>query len=259
MHSQNSLTLSLIDCPKGSILPVLPKQAASRMPSHTYAHSPSMPPIPVGTQLSSEGIELCVVGNLRIPSDPHAVTAPLLQANTPISAGTSTFSLHKEGVSLAWITLSDKGAQGVRQDTAGPMIPECIAQALPLCLSQGFLLPDDPFALRALLTECALTNHYDIIITSGGTGITQRDTTPEATMKVLDTHLPGFTHAMMAHSLSKTPYAMLSRACAGIIGTTLVINLPGSRKAVLENLEVLLPALGHTLAKLHNDPSDCGG
>ncbi len=76
---------------------------------------------------------------------------------------------------------------------------------------------------------------------------------------MLDAHLPGFVVAMMTKSLEKTPRAVLSRACAGVLGTSLIINFPGSRKAALENLEAVLPALEHTLAKLHNDPSDCGG
>ena len=121
------------------------------------------------------------------------------------------------------------------------------------------MLPDDAAALRALLTELALGQGYDIICTSGGTGVGPRDVSPEATLAVLDKRLPGFEQAMMQAGLDKTPTASVSRAVAGVIGGCICINLPGSRKAVVENLAAVLPALGHALDKLHGDPADCGG
>ena len=100
---------------------------------------------------------------------------------------------------------------------------------------------------------------YDIICTSGGTGVGPRDITPQTVAPLLDLELPGFATAMMLESLKKTPHAAISRAVCGVLGPSIVITLPGSRKAVLENLAAVLPALPHALDKLHGDPADCGG
>ncbi len=147
----------------------------------------------------------------------------------------------------------------MREDLSGPAIRELTAARLPLCHSQGFLLPDEPAQLRALLTDLALHQGYDLICTTGGTGLSPRDTTPQVTAALLDTPLPGFSQAMMAASLAQTPHAAISRAVAGVLGQSIIINLPGSRKGALENLAAVLPALPHALDKLHGDPADCGG
>jgi molybdenum cofactor synthesis domain-containing protein len=98
----------------------------------------------------------------------------------------------------------------------------------------------------------------DLILTTGGTGLSPRDVTPDATLKVIDKEVPGFSEAMRAESLKKTPHAMISRAIVGTRGTSLIVNLPGSPKSVKENLSVILPALPHALSKLKGDPSECG-
>ena len=134
---------------------------------------------------------------------------------------------------------------------------ELVRPILPLCFEQRFLLPDDPDALRALVLELAIGQGDDLIVCSGGTGLTPRDLTPEALLPVLSRRLPGFEQCMMRVSLDKTPYAALSRSLAGTVGTCLVLALPGSVKAVDENLSAVLPAMVHTLAKLHGDASDC--
>jgi molybdenum cofactor synthesis domain-containing protein len=161
------------------------------------------------------------------------------------------------GFSLAWITLSDSGVQGKRKDSSGPQIPELVSNYLPLSLSQGFLLADDVSSIQSLLTHLALTEKFDLIITTGGTGVAPRDVTADVTAALVQKRLPGFEQAMMDASLTVTPHAIISRAVAGILGTSLIINLPGSPKGVRENLAPLLPALHHTLDKIHGDPTDC--
>jgi molybdenum cofactor synthesis domain-containing protein len=103
------------------------------------------------------------------------------------------------------------------------------------------------------------SGNIDLILTTGGTGVAPRDVTPEATLAVIDRELPGMAEAMRAGSLKKTPRAMISRAVAGIRKQTLIVNLPGSPRAVRENLAVVLPALPHTIEKIKGDPSECGG
>lgn len=166
--------------------------------------------------------------------------------------------LENPGYSLAWVTLSDKGAKGERQDKSGPLIEEMVRQCLQLRHVQGYIIPDEEPLLRALLTDLALVQGYDLILTTGGTGVSPRDVTPEAMQKILERELPGFSASMLMASLSKTPHAAISRAKAGTLGTSLIINLPGSPKAVAENLVAVLPAIGHTLEKIKGDPSDCG-
>ncbi|MDE7240998.1 MogA/MoaB family molybdenum cofactor biosynthesis protein [Desulfovibrio sp.] len=188
-----------------------------------------------------------------------ARSCPVLEALAPVQGGVPrTFLAEKRGFAAAWVTLSDKGALGLREDEAGPLIGRMLGEALPLALCGGYLLPDEPALLRALLSDLALHQGFDLVCTTGGTGLSPRDRTPEATEKVLDYLVPGMAQAMMAQSLQATPRAVLSRAVAGVAGRSLILNLPGSPRAVRENLAAVLPALGHALAKLGGDSSDCG-
>lgn len=171
--------------------------------------------------------------------------------------GGQDFKIIRQGFSLAWITLSDKGAAGAREDQSGPLIQEIVGTHLDLSLSRGFIIPDDFNLLKSLMVQLALTSGFDLIITTGGTGLGPRDITPEAAASVMDKRLPGFEQAMMAFSLTKTPHAMISRAAAGTLGWSVIINLPGSPKGVRENLQVVMPSLKHALKKLQGDKSDC--
>lgn len=153
------------------------------------------------------------------------------------------------------LTLSDKGARGERDDESGKLLGELIAPVGRLARYQ--VIPDDFDTIVKLLTSWVDDLQLDLILTTGGTGLSPRDLTPQATEKVLDYQIPGIAEAMRSASLQVTPHGMLSRGLSGVRGRSLIVNLPGSPKAVRENLEVLLPALPHALAKLQGDPDDC--
>ena len=144
----------------------------------------------------------------------------------------------------AVITLSDKGSRGEREDKSGPLIVEMLTAA-GYVVEETMLLPDEAKALKAQLIRLADGRQVNLILTTGGTGFSPRDITPEATYAVADRNAPGIAEAMRYHSLSITPRGMLSRAASVLRGKTLIVNLPGSPKAVKENLEYILPSLGH--------------
>ena len=157
----------------------------------------------------------------------------------------------------AWITLSDKGAAGEREDKSGPLIGEMLTEA-GYDVVEGLLLPDGVAALKTQLMRLADQRQVNVIFTTGGTGFSERDLTPEATLEVCDRMAPGIAEALRAYSLTKTPHAMLSRAASGIRKKTLIINLPGSPKAVRESLEYLIPPLSHGLGVLRGTDGECG-
>ncbi len=159
-------------------------------------------------------------------------------------------------IRAAVITLSDKGSQGLREDESGRIIRDLIG---PIGAEARYyaLLPDERSIITEKLRELSDSGTIDVIFTTGGTGVSPRDVTPDATRDVIDRELPGMAEAMRAESLRKTPHAMISRAVAGIRGRTLIVNLPGSPKAVRENLAVILPALRHAIEKIKGDPSEC--
>ncbi len=159
------------------------------------------------------------------------------------------------GFAIGVLTLSDKGARGEREDGSGRLIREMVAPLGSVALYR--VIPDEEEQIVAALVEWVDRESLDLILTTGGTGLSPRDETPEATARVIDRNVPGIAEAMRAASLAKTPFGMLSRGLAGIRRSTLIVNLPGSPKAVRENLEVVLPVLEHALQKLQGDPRDC--
>lgn len=154
------------------------------------------------------------------------------------------------------LTLSDKGSVGERVDTSGPQICRLVTDIGHVTHVE--ILPDNQKQIEALLLDWS-GQGLDLILTTGGTGLTPRDTTPEATLNVVDRLVPGMAEAMRMSGMQKTPHAMLSRGIAGICKRTLIVNLPGSEKASRENLEAILPALPHALATLQGSTGDCGG
>ena len=152
--------------------------------------------------------------------------------------------------------MSDKGSRGERVDESGDL-------AYSMLEGDGFemvikkIVPDNREDIISTLKDWCDNKKLSLIVTSGGTGLSPTDVTPQAMLKVIEFEVPGIAEAMRAASLIKTPHAMISRAMAGVRGSCLIINLPGSPKGVKENLEVVLPALKHAVSKLSGDTTDC--
>lgn len=163
----------------------------------------------------------------------------------------------KAGYTFAVLTMSDKGSRGLREDTSGAYLQEILVREGYILQSYQVIADDQQKIIDSLID---LVDHQQIslIVTTGGTGVSPSDLTPEAMSQVIDQEIPGMAEAMRSASLAKTSRAMLSRGKVGIRKQSLIINLPGSLKAVKENLQVVLPVIPHALEKISGDEGDCG-
>jgi molybdenum cofactor synthesis domain-containing protein len=157
----------------------------------------------------------------------------------------------------AILTLSDKGSRGERVDESGPALAAWLKDR-GVSTVQSLVIADEFEQIVTVLTEWADSDSADLILTTGGTGVSPRDITPEATIQVVERVIPGLGELMRLKSMEKTPMASLSRAVAGIRNQSLIINLPGSPKGALENLEAVWPTLGHAVEKIRGGQEDCG-
>lgn len=246
---------ALRDIKRGEIL------FAASPPAETalLVEAKPVPRLAAGTSLYSGDSPIFLsLGNVRLPAAyalaEHGVW---LKALIDVGAGRHSLKSKKDGFTLAWVTVSDKGSRGEREDLAGPAVEEAVRETLPIAYAEGLVVPDEERDLKAVFVDLALTRGFDLVISTGGTGVAPRDVTPEAALAVVEKRLPGFERAMTNASLAKTPTGAVSRAVAGTLGISLLINLPGSVKAVRECLAAVLPAVKHTIEKLQGDPSDC--
>lgn len=156
-------------------------------------------------------------------------------------------------ICIGILTISDRGSRGEYRDLSGPAIRALVTERLEASIEREAIIPDERTVIAGTLRAWADEAGLDLVLTTGGTGFAPRDVTPEATRDVIEREAPGLAEAMRAASLCVTPHAMLSRAVAGIRGRTLIVNLPGSPKAVRENLATILPALPHAVELLHGE------
>ncbi len=157
-------------------------------------------------------------------------------------------------IRIGILTVSDRSSRHERLDLSGPALSQAVVEHGWEVVHTA-ILPDEQDEIAGLLIQWADSGEMDVILTTGGTGFSRRDVTPEATLSVIQRLTPGLAEAMRSSSLQITPHAMLSRAMAGIRAHTLIVNLPGSPKAAVENLAVLVPVLPHAIQLLRNDPS----
>ncbi|MBI4843351.1 MAG: MogA/MoaB family molybdenum cofactor biosynthesis protein [Nitrospirae bacterium] len=158
-------------------------------------------------------------------------------------------------ITVAIVTLSDKGSRGERKDASGPVIEKMLKKINAKVVSSDILPDKKALIKKKLLSLCG---KVDLILTTGGTGLSPGDVTPDATKEVIKQEIPGIAEAMRMEGLRKTSRSMLSRAVAGVRGETLIINLPGSPKAVKENLSVILGCLTHAIEKIQGCQKECG-
>ena len=164
----------------------------------------------------------------------------------------------KRPFQAAVITVSDKGAAGIREDKSGPLMEQMLKDS-GYEVREKVIIPDEKKMIKREITRLSDKRGMDLILTSGGTGFSHRDVTPEATEEVIERKVPGIPEALRMHSMQFTDHALLSRQTAGIRGSSLIVNLPGSPKAVREDLEYILPKIEHGLRILRDTVYECGG
>lgn len=241
--------LDLVRLPVGTLLAIVPAAEPAQLPAG---------PLLELTQIGKECHTRCAIyyqiGDCVMPRE--GVFTRVLRGGT-LAAGDAILVLTAFRVAI--LTASDKGAQGEREDASGKIIREVVEGELGWPVVDYAVLPDEREAIAAKLAAWADQGRADLILTTGGTGFSPRDITPEATLDVAQRLAPGLAEAMRAAGALKTPRAMLSRGVAVIRGRTLIVNLPGSPKGVRESLEALRPALGHGLEIMTGRAGECGG
>ena len=208
----------------------------------------------IGKQCHSECEIFHMVGDCIMPRE--GVFARVLHGGT-VSAGDELYIDDKPRFRAGVITASDKASCGERKDLSGPAICEMLSEN-GYEIVRTIILPDDEDALYEEIVRFCDEDRADVLFTTGGTGFSPRDCTPEATMRAAEKNAPGIAEAIRAYSLTVTPRAMLSRAVSAIRNRTLIINLPGSVKAVRESLEFILPSLAHGIEIMRGDGGECG-
>ena len=174
-----------------------------------------------------------------------------------LDGGCGSAALRNILITAGIITVSDKGSRGEREDISGKEIRKLL-EDISIKVVDYEIIPDEKGIIINKLVEYSDRKKLDLIVTTGGTGVSPRDVTPDATLQVIEKEVPGMSEAMRRESAALTPHAMISRAVTGVREKSLIINLPGSPKGVRENLAVLLPALKHTIEKIRGDDSECG-
>lgn len=160
-------------------------------------------------------------------------------------------------IKVAVLTMSDKGSRGEREDQSGKLICEMVKDISGNVVTHE-VIPDEQKIIEERLKHFADDLRVDLIVTTGGTGVTPRDITPEATRNVIEREIPGLAEVMRAEGCKKTIRAAISRGLVGIRGGSLIINLPGSPKGVVESLGVILSTIPHVIEKMHGDEAECG-
>jgi molybdenum cofactor synthesis domain-containing protein len=155
------------------------------------------------------------------------------------------------------VTVSDKGHAGEREDASGPLLASLL-QKMGAEVARQEIVPDERPEIERVLVELADEAQVDLVVTTGGTGLTPRDVTPEATLAAIEREAPGLAEVLRSEGYHRTPLAVLSRGVAGVRGRTLIVNLPGSPKAAVECLEVFLPAMKHAVETLRGEAYECG-
>ncbi|MDR2884040.1 MAG: MOSC domain-containing protein [Deferribacteraceae bacterium] len=230
-----------------------------------------LPTVPVGSRLLLGGTELIVsqigkvchhrcaiynkAGDCVMPRE--GIFGVVVKPGE-IKVGDSVSIEPKEGFSVGIITLSDRASLGVYEDKTAPEIERVLNESMKCSFIRKELLPDEQKRLEMTLIDFADIQKFDLIITNGSTGVSPRDIAPDAILNIINRRLEGFEEHMRAESVKKTIHAIISRAVCGIRGGSLIISLPGSPKAAVENLQSIIEAIPHTIDKLHGDPSECG-